>query len=347
MKFTVGYPLEERDAFVGAVQRNADCIDEVYFPWPGVSSGRSVQGERGGYVDWGSQQQLLQDLLSFKSSGLKLNLLLNGNCHGAGAISEHFQNTIRSILDFLDEQVGGIDSVTTASPFVAHVVKERGGAVAVRASVNMRIGTIAGMEYVVDLFDEFCVQREHNRDLRHLQQLSAWAASSGKFLTLLVNSGCLNYCSNQSFHDNLVAHEAELSAVRNVSEFDPIRCVQFLGGSKNAQQLLYYSNWVRPEDICHYEGLFHVLKLATRLHSRPDRVIDAYAGRSYRGNTLDLFEPGVGRLLHPYILDNSKFPEDWFEGYQNRLADDLGLRSYCRAVLDAAKVRVPDWATVQ
>ena len=31
------------------------------------------------------------------------------------------------------------------------------------------------------------------------------------------------------------------------------------------------------------------------------------------GGKLDLLEPGHGPLIAPYIIDNERFPEDWFE----------------------------------
>ena len=48
--------------------------------------------------------------------------------------------------------------------------------------------------------------------------LKAWADANGKSLHFLVNSGCMNYCSGQSFHDNLVAHEAEIAETTGLSK---------------------------------------------------------------------------------------------------------------------------------
>ena len=44
-----------------------------------------------------------------------------------------------------------------------------------RASVNMRVGTIQGMQYLAHLFDGYYVQRDHNRDITHLAELKEWA----------------------------------------------------------------------------------------------------------------------------------------------------------------------------
>ena len=41
--------------------------------------------------------------------------------------------------------------------------------------------------------------------------------------------------------------------------------------------------------------------------------MDAYAKRRYHGNLADLFEPGHGPLFAPWVVDNDRFPADWYE----------------------------------
>ena len=94
---------------------------------------------------------------------------------------------------------------------------------------------------------------------------------------------------------------------------------------------------MRPEDLHHYEGLFDVVKLATRMHARPELVLEAYASRRYRGNVLDLCEPGFSPALAPYVIDNEAFPEDWFATVStcDRRCHRCG---YCEQVLDKVLV---------
>ena len=99
---------------------------------------------------------------------------------------------------------------------LARAVKQAFPDLEVRASVNMRLATVRALEPVAEFFDSFYVQREYNRRLDRIAELKAWADAEGKGLHLLVNSGCLNFCPGQTFHDNLVAHEAEISRMRNV-----------------------------------------------------------------------------------------------------------------------------------
>lgn len=334
MKYAVGFQLYEpgEEPFSRLVADYLDHISEVFFSWQDMPSGRGGVTVTHGYTDWTAQSRTETELKAIKEMGVKLDLLFNGNCYGAYALSEKLANTVCSVLEHLESIGCGADIITTTSLAIAHTVKKYFPAVEVRASVNMKIGTIKGMEYVSDLFDSFYVQREYNRDLAYLKELKVWADAKGKKLLMLANSGCFAHCSGQIFHDNNVAHEAEICEVQNLKDFNPYVCWRQLKDRENWVRILQ-NTWVRPEDIHHYEGLFDTVKLATRMHSLPGLVIDAYCRRRFIGNVLDLFEPGFGRALAPYILDNTAFPEDWFE---RTAACDKQCHKcgYCRSVLD-------------
>ena len=339
MKFAVGYQLPEADEepFVDVVRDYAAHVAEVYFPWADMPSGRAALLSRRGHTDWSGQRRLEADLLAFREMGIRLNVLFNAACYGRHAASAFLANRVISVLEHLDEVAGGVDVVTTTSPAVAGTVQRHFGSVRVRASVNMRIGTVAGMEYVAGLFDSFCVQRECNRDLSHLNDLKAWANANGKGLTMLANSGCLAHCSGQTFHDNMVAHEADIDETAPIDGFNPHVCANYLADREHWPMILA-NTWVRPEDLHRYEGLFEVVKLATRQHARPRTVIDAYARRRYRGNLLDLLEPSHAHLLAPWIIDNQRFPPDWFDRCTD-CAHRCETCDYCREVLDRVLIR--------
>ena len=334
MKFSVGYQLREQDeeSFLSIIESYKDHIAEVYFPWLDIPSGRGSLINSAGYICWEAQNILVNELKAIKSMGIKLDLLLNGNCYGSDSMSENLSNKILSVLEYLKSVGCEVDVVTTASPAIAHMVKKHFPHIEVRASVNMRIGTVKGMEYLADLFDSYHVMREYNPDLTHLHKLKNWADASGKKLVLLANSGCFIHCSGQSFHDNMVAHESEICEVANLKDFNPYVCWRALKNRENWHMLLE-NTWIRPEDIHHYEGLFDTVKLATRMHSHPGLVIHAYTKGDYYGNTLDLFEPGFGRALMPWIIDNKAFPEDWFE-QTTGCNKDCHNCGYCKSVLD-------------
>ncbi len=334
MQFAVGYQYCEGDGeepFVDIVRDYRAHIEEIYFPWGDLPSGRSPLATRRGYTDWDAQARQEEDLRTFRALGFRLNLLFNANCYGGRALSRQLEATVVSVLDHLGALVG-VDTVTTTSPAIARTVKQHFPHIETRASVNMRIGTIAGMAYVSDLFDGYYVQREVNRDLAALAGLKAWTDAHAKRLYLLVNSGCLNHCPGQTFHDNLVAHEQESSETQNIDDWIPHVCWRYFRDRAHWPAVLHNS-WIRPEDLHHYEALFPVVKLATRMHARPRLVLQGYTARRHYGNLLDLFEPGFGPAFAPFFLDNTRFPTDWFA--RTSTCDRRCTQcDYCAGVLD-------------
>jgi collagenase-like PrtC family protease len=328
MRYAIGYQLLNGE-FTKIIEDYREDIAEVYFPWIDNSTGRSSLINDRGYIDWAGQEQLISDLRKIKGMNIKLDLLFNGNCYGRNTISEYLANNVCSVIDYLKEIDCAVDIITTTSPFIANVVKQRYN-IEVRASVNMKIGTVKGMEYVSHLFDSFYVQREYNRDFAEIEELKAWADANGKGLYMLANSGCMSNCSGQMYHDNAVSHECEIAETKNLN-FNTHICWDFLRDEKNWVSLLQ-NTWVRPEDIKHYEKYFDVVKLATRMHALPGLVVDAYTKQRYYGNLLDLFEPGFGPAIAPYVIDNSKFPKDWFET-MSKCSKRCHKCGYCNEVL--------------
>jgi collagenase-like PrtC family protease len=331
IRFAIGYQLADPDepSFVEIVREFREPIEEVYFPWPGHPSGRSPIGVHGTALDGQVFEQFAADLRDLRDMGVKLDLLFNANCYGGEAMSLDLEREVMRVLGELDRMAGGADIVTTTSPAIAHILGRHAPRLERRASVNMRIGTVEGMRYLAHLFESFHVQRDVNRNLAHLGDLKAWADANGKKLLMLANSGCLRHCSGQTFHDNLVAHESEVCRTANLPDFTPYACWNHLRDRANWPAILQ-ATWVRPEDLHHYEGLFPVVKLATRLHERPHIVIRAYAARRFQGNLPDLFEPGYSPALAPYVIDNARFPADWFE----RTSTCNGRCHHCRYCTD-------------
>jgi collagenase-like PrtC family protease len=337
MKFAVGYQLPdpEYEPFVEVVRDYADRIAEVYFPWLDMPSGRSPMSASEGLVDWEAQGQLEADLQALREMGVRLDLLLNASCYGAWGVSRRLANEVCSVVAHLQERVG-LDLVTTMSPYVAEVIKTHFPQVEVRASINMRLGTVKAFEYVADLFDSYHLQREFNRDLQRVAEIKEWCDAHGKGLVLLANSGCLNFCSVQTFHDNLVAHEDEVTETLRGEQAGPALC---WGHYRERAHWVHFlqNSWIRPEDVHHYEPYVPILKLATRMHHSPRRVIAAYCAGRYSGNLPDLFEPGHGPVFAPYVVDNTRFPEDWFA--RTSACDKACHRcGYCAGVLEEVLV---------
>lgn len=304
MKFSIGYQLTADTAFIDEIIRLKEHIHEVYFSWGSYANGRNSQLRQNGLTPWEAQTRQQEDLACLTRAGIPVNLLFNAMCYGKDSQSRAFFMGIGETVDYLQQHYI-LQSVTTTSPLIAKFLKTNFPELDIRASVNMEIGTIAGMDYISDYFDSFYLRRELNRDFGAISILKDWCGSHGKKLYALANSGCLNHCSAHTFHDNLVAHEAEISQMDNGYAFEGI-CAGYLKKPENQKALIENTSFIRPEDIPLYEGIFPAMKLATRVNADPVRVLRAYTEKKYNGSTLELLEPNHTALLYPYLLDNSK-----------------------------------------
>ena len=312
MRFAVGYQLPgECDCVSDMVADSVGQVAEVYFALPTEPSGRSPLGHGDGWPTDEASGALAAELTALARMDVGLVLLFNAACYGSGAMSYELAERVERGIEFA-EASAPLKAVTTTSLFVAKSLKRERPDIPVRASVNLRIGSIAAMEQLADCFDGYYMKRELNRSPEAIDRLKVWCDSHGKTLHLLANSGCLHDCAYQSFHDNLVAHESEVARVAGRGVRFPAPCWEFLEDPGRWHQLLQ-NTWIRPEDMHHYEAWFDTVKLATRMHSHPRVVLGAYARGEYQGNLLDLLEPGHASLPGMPILDNSRFPDDWYE----------------------------------
>lgn len=300
MKYMVGLQKYNTEKYIQAIIKNKEKIYEVYFAWGDFPNGRSNPIIDDYYTSWELQDHQREILKRLSDEGIALNLLLNANCYGKDSQSRTFFDKIGRSIDYITEQYG-LQSVTTTSPLIAKFIKNNFQNLEIRASVNMEIGTIQGMEYLKNYFDSYYIKRECNRELETIQKLHEWALENQKRLFMLANSGCMNFCSAHNFHDNLVAHENEIAQMDNAYEFHGI-CHEYLKEEKNYHHLITDTNFIRPEDIEQYSAYITAVKLATRVHNNPESVLNAYIRGSYSGNILNLLEPSHN--IYPYVLEN-------------------------------------------
>ena len=72
MKFAVGYQMPQNgERFSDIVKTYRDHIEEVYFAWPGMASGRPT----GGMQNWGSQRRLEEELSALRRMGEMAKIL--------------------------------------------------------------------------------------------------------------------------------------------------------------------------------------------------------------------------------------------------------------------------------
>lgn len=306
MKFTVGYRQLADDEFADIIAEFRNHVGEVFFAWPLDASGRNAAGADDPWY----LSRLLNDLQCLREMGIKLDLLYNATCYGTWAVSRKFEQEIIDRLKFLARSELLPEVITTASPFVAHAVKQFHPAIEVRASVNLKIDSAAALEYGSNYFDSFYLRRDRQRDLTFAAEMKQHADRLGKQMLMLVNSGCLSNCPSQQFHDNLIAHSSEAVFVDNCRDWEYHLCREMYAKPEQRVEILR-SSWIRPEDLAAYEPFITLAKLATRQTSDIRRVLRAYSTGRYHGNLLDLLEPGFSAMFHPYYLDNDRFPPLW------------------------------------
>ena len=337
MKFIVGYPNQPSPEFMSEVLRSREKISEVYFSFSDMPSGRSsvVSGE----VREELEARQFSDIGAIAEWGIPLNLLFNGNCYGAESLSRSLFNKIGDITDlFFTEYT--LRSVTTASPIIAKFIKTNFPKIDVRASVNMEIGTPEAIDYLCEEFDSFYLKRELNRNLDALLRMKEYSDKREKKMYLLANSGCLNFCSARTFHDNLVSHEREILASDNGYSFVGI-CKEYLKNKDCRGSWLSKTNFIRPEDMHLYEGITDAVKLATRVNPRPTRILRAYVSGSFGGAMTDILEPSHTDSFYPEYVDNSKIPTDFLKSVFkcDKRCETCG---YCSLVQSRATIKIND-----
>lgn len=339
MKFTIGYQLREDGKLMEEILKHRDRVYEVYFAWGSMPSGRGETAYRSGLMPHEAVALQLEQLSELARQGIATNLLLNANCYGKDSLSRRFLSQTGDLIAEFRETLG-VRSVTTTSPILAHFVKTNFEEIEVRASVNMEIGTVEGMEYLAEDFDSYYYRRELNRDLRRVAQMKRWCDRNGKKLFMLANSGCLNFCSARQFHDNLVAHEQEIAQMDNGARFVS-QCSRFVSEEENRLRILRYLNCVRPEELHLFEPYVEAAKLATRVSPRPENIVRAYMAGAYGGNLFDLLEPSHAGAFYPAILDNAALPEHYCEhvAYCDKNCEAC---EYCADAFRKASVRLND-----
>ena len=145
--------------FQEACAKHLGRIREVFFAWPGVLSCRPAP-EFSDEV----RRRLFDDLRWCRENGILLDTLFNCNCYGDGAISAELADFVEGTLRDMNYEGLFPDIVTTTSPFIATVLRQRFPQVKIRWSVNLRVHGTTGFECVEELFDSFYVTRERQRD---------------------------------------------------------------------------------------------------------------------------------------------------------------------------------------
>lgn len=326
IKFSVGYQMRRDDEWIKTIIKHSAKVHEVFFSPVGVANGRTGVPLPDGKFSIDEQHtKLHSDLQLLQEAKIPLNILYNASCYGKDTQSRIFFDRLVTQLNFYMNEYD-LRSVTTASPLIADVVKKNFPTLLTRASINMGIASVLGMDYVSNIFDGFYIKQELNRNIPEILKMKKWCDNNGKQLFMLVNSGCLNDCAIHAFHNNQASHSDELQFV---DKRYPIQgCRFYLSRPGKLVSVLRDANWIRPEDLHLYDGLFTSFKLATRINRNPEIVLNAYVSGHYDGSILDLMEPNHEVVMNGRKLNNTIFPKD-FGSFTAHCSHECATCGYC------------------
>ena len=270
-------------------------LKEVFFPWPGIKSSRPED-------EWTPERRarLIADLKWARANGLELDVIFNVTCYGDIAISMELANRVDTALKELSAENLLPEHLTTASPFIATVVRKNWPSIKIRLSINMDIAQPIALSYIDELYDGFYAGRNAHRRLDYVAHMAEWAHAHGKHIGLQANVGCLRDCPFHGFHNNLHGHNRMgQSAAGEAFGFSVFRCRTHYERGNYIDFLR--AIWIRPEDLPRYEQYVDVVKLATRRHPNPAQVIAAYASYSFDGDLPAITDPC---FTFPVKIDN-------------------------------------------
>ena len=274
-----------------------------------------VGGGRPGYIlPTLDHDQAADHIAACHNHGIRFTYLLNASCLDGREFDAAWRDEFARLVDDLVEM--GVDRVTVAIPYLIKVIKSRhpklGVTVSSFAQVNSverarRFDRLGADEIVLDFLS---VQRD-------FKLLSAMARNVDAQLIALANHTCLYHCPSRSYHANLSSHASQCRDCQhngdgNASILD--YCVlECLHTKLNNPSELIRAQWIRPEDLWHYEEIgIEKFKLVDRARSTDwiIKVVDAYANRRTPGDNLLEILNAVGSGGLPYADFNAFLEAD-------------------------------------
>lgn len=296
-------------------------------------------------------------LRSIHRTGREFYATLNSNDLGLREYTSGFLDRfVREVGGLLDL---GVDGFVIAIPALMEAVHRAFPSVPLSVSSFARIRSVSQAEYFLRFGADTVILEESNRDFGLIRGL----VRAGARVEILVNQTCIHECPFRAHHLNTSSLCSQSGRESLWFEFPILECG--LEVLRDPQRLIS-SIWVRPEDLTVFEDVgVDRFKISGRNRTTDwlVRAVQAYAGREYAGNLLDILsfvqvkgpraalaalaEDGiapetVGPLraafaeLEDVTIENGAFPPGFFRHITatdcaNRSCDECG---YCGAVAE-------------
>ncbi len=286
-------------------------VTEIY----GRFSGDRVGGGRARYMTAPVGRSRFEHYVAaVHRQGLAFNYLINAACFGNREFSRAGQRDLTRLLDWLSELK--VEVVTVSVPFLLELIKARYPHFRVKVGVYARVTTPQQARHWEALGAD-SITLESPSANREFARLRAIRSAVQCDLQLLATSNCLLFCPFAPYHTVGLSHASQRRG-EIFLDYCLIRCSLL----KVAEPINYIrSEWIRPEDLHHYEALgYQSFKLTER--GAPSDVlltrVRAYAARGYEGNLLDLIQPYGYRFApaetqprHPWLWEAREFVRPW------------------------------------
>ncbi|MBI2921642.1 MAG: U32 family peptidase [Planctomycetes bacterium] len=231
-------------------------------------------------------------------NGIGFNYLLNAACLDNLEFTRGGQKSIRGLLGWVCDI--GCESVTVSSPFLLRIVKECYPQLRVRVSVFATVDHVRKAKMWEDLGAD-CLMLDSILVNREFEVLKAIRKGVKCELQLMVSNNCMQSCAMSPYHMNTLAHASQSGHHTKGFFIDWcfLKCTQM----KLLDPVNYIrSEWIRPEDLHHYEALgYDSFKITERGAPTAALVgrVRAWSERRYDGNLLDLVQPFGFDLARP------------------------------------------------
>lgn len=274
-----------------------------------------------------TRDQAARHIAACHRHGIKFKYLLNASCLAGREFDERWREEFTTLLDDLVEM--GVDGVTVAIPYLVQVIKARHPDLSVTISSFAEVGSVEGARRFARLgadeivLDFMSVQRD-------FKLMEAMARTVDVTFIALANHTCLYQCPSRMYHANLSAHRSQCAFQNGegVLDYCVLECLNTKLGDPTE---LIRSQWIRPEDLWHYEEIgVEKFKLVERARSTEWilRVVEAYARRRTPSDNLLSILNAVGSGQLPYADFSELMHADASDGALARTLGALATNQF-------------------
>ena len=263
----------------------------VYEVYGKVTSDHAGGGRPSFYLPKVDKKKVERFVNKVHERGIEFNYLMNATCMGNTELTREGQRRIRQTLDWVAEI--GCDSVTVSHLMMLNLIKRCYPQLKVRISAHRFTDSPRKAKFWED-HGASCIVLNETAFAREFSALKAIREAVSCDLSMIANNSCRQDCAIACSHAVALNHGSQKQrghAAAPPHAYHKLFCLDY----RLREPVNYVrANWIRPEDLHHYEALgIDNFKIVERNTPTPEllRRVRAYSERRYDGNLLDLVLP--------------------------------------------------------